>query len=177
MKVPTFYVAGLAAFAVYGALGQSTPKPAFDVLSVKLTPKEVRSAAPVIGPGRLRYVGALMRNLLWAAFGVMGYEIVGLDSASENVAVNGPASAYRYTVDATFPEGTTQAQIALMYQSLLADRFKLVYHWEKRETKGLLSHRRRQGREADEIGGAEADLHRRWARPPSGRPYVDIRSL
>jgi uncharacterized protein (TIGR03435 family) len=137
MKSQAFYLLGVAVCAACIALGQHAARPTFDVVSVKLTPKGAKSAAPIAEPGRLRYEGALMRNILWMAFGVAGDEIIGLGSASESVSANSP-DPNRYTIDATYPEGTTKAQISLMYESLLVDRFGLVYHWEKRETKGYL---------------------------------------
>jgi bla regulator protein blaR1 len=38
-----------------------------------------------------------------------------------------------FAVEATMPPGTTDAQARLMMQTLLADRFKLVAHWEKKD--------------------------------------------
>jgi uncharacterized protein (TIGR03435 family) len=39
-----------------------------------------------------------------------------------------------YDISATFPPNTRDEQVHLMLQRLLADRFKMVSHWETRET-------------------------------------------
>ena len=36
-------------------------------------------------------------------------------------------------IDATMRPGTTKEQVRVMFQNMLADRFKLAFHWDSRE--------------------------------------------
>jgi uncharacterized protein (TIGR03435 family) len=104
------------------ALGQ---QPVFDAASVK-------PAAQVEGliesirqstPGRVTYRNYSLKRLLTEAYQVSRYQ------------VEGPAwiERDRYDIIATKPMGTTPDQERQMVQNLLAARFHLVQHSEKRE--------------------------------------------
>jgi uncharacterized protein (TIGR03435 family) len=43
---------------------------------------------------------------------------------------------YRFNVEAKVPPGATAAQVKVMLQNLLAERFKLAFHYQKSETQG-----------------------------------------
>jgi uncharacterized protein (TIGR03435 family) len=60
------------------------------------------------------------------AFGLKPYQLPGVSIT------NGPT----YDVRAPIPAGTTKEQIRIMLQNLLIERFKLAYHFDKREMPG-----------------------------------------
>jgi uncharacterized protein (TIGR03435 family) len=74
-------------------------------------------------PGRISYAHLTLRTLLWSAYDVTDYQI------------SGPAwlGSERYDIVATVPRDASKEQVAVMLQELLADRFQLVLHREKRD--------------------------------------------
>ena len=124
--------AGLVVFTSSTALAQTAENsPAFEVASVK-------PAAPITGnriqvmmrggpgspdPGQITYTNVTLKNVLMNAYGVKGFQISGpswLDSE-------------RYDIVAKLPRGATKAQFMVMLQNLLAERFKLTLHREKKD--------------------------------------------
>jgi uncharacterized protein (TIGR03435 family) len=103
--------------------------PEFDVASV-------RPAAPINASGQekvnlgvhmdgshVRIASFSLRDLVVRAYGVKAAQVTGPDwIASE-----------RYDVNATLPAGSTADDIPVMLQALLADRFKLKVHRDKKE--------------------------------------------
>lgn len=116
----------LAAALTAGAQAQTAKPVSFEVASVK-------SAAPCCAPGQWRESKILddridfryvtMRYCLAAAYGLKEYQ------------VSGPAwiTEARYDILAKAAEGTRKEQIPAMLQALLAERFKLEVHHQKRE--------------------------------------------
>jgi uncharacterized protein (TIGR03435 family) len=124
--------AGLVVFASCAAWAQTAENsPAFEVASVK-------PAAPITGnriqvmlrggpgssdPGQITYTNVTVKNVLTQAYGVKGFQISGpgwLDSG-------------RYDIVAKLPRGATKAEFMAMLQNLLAERFKLTLHREKKD--------------------------------------------
>ncbi|MEO5926842.1 MAG: TIGR03435 family protein [Bryobacteraceae bacterium] len=107
---------------------QSPTKLEFEVASVKL-------AAPVTGPGTPRggpgsadprhvtYRSLSMKNLLMTAY----------DLPFGRISGPGWIETDRYDISASLPAGTTNAQLAVMLQNLLAERFHLVVRRETKE--------------------------------------------
>ena len=114
------------------ALGQTVPAPqVFDVASVKVVDRSSlgrggggrSTGGPgTSDPGRFSDPADTMMGLLMRAFGVESGQIVNLDRRSSDF----------YAVTATMPADTTKEQFQAMLQKLLADRFHLVVHQEKR---------------------------------------------
>src|SRR5579863_8464560 len=103
------------------------PRPAFDVVSVKPTQGEpVNSGFRRASPGSLNAINVPVRMLIEYAYGVRDDQISG-----------GPSwlDTDRFEVVAKPPEGadTSEAAKRLRTQSLLADRFHLVFHRQTRE--------------------------------------------
>lgn len=98
----------------------------FEVVSVKLS---APSANTLVGqlrtmdPGRLRYVSIGLKDLVLDAYNLKAYQVVGPDWLRE-IAVD---------IDATMRPGVTKEQVRVMLQNMLADRFKLTFHWDTRE--------------------------------------------
>jgi uncharacterized protein (TIGR03435 family) len=124
--------AGLVVFTSCAAWAQTAENsPAFEVASVK-------PAAPITGnriqvmlrggpgssdPGQITYTNVTVKNVLTQAYGVKGFQISGpgwLDSG-------------RYDIVAKLPRGATKAEFMAMLQNLLAERFKLTLHREKKD--------------------------------------------
>jgi uncharacterized protein (TIGR03435 family) len=121
----TVGVAALVAISAMAVLGQ-TVRPQFEVASIKPAGSE-RPVQMRDSPGRLtgRFtMNAQLRMLIETAYHLQPFQIVG-----------GPAwiGSDQYEVDAKAPDNTDRAQIFLMLQSLLEDRFQLQTHRESRE--------------------------------------------
>jgi uncharacterized protein (TIGR03435 family) len=124
--------AGLVIFTSSAALAQTAePSPTFEVASVK-------PAAPITGnfirvgmrggpgssdPGQITYNNVTVKNVLMNAYGVKGFQISG----------PGWLDAERYDIVAKLPRGSTKADLMVMLQNLLAERFKLTLHREKKD--------------------------------------------
>jgi uncharacterized protein (TIGR03435 family) len=74
-------------------------------------------------PGQIIYTGSTVKSLLISAYGVKSYQ------------VSGPAwiDTERYDIVAKVPQGAGKDDVKLMLQNLLADRFKLTLHREKKD--------------------------------------------
>jgi uncharacterized protein (TIGR03435 family) len=100
--------------------------PAFEVASVK-------QAAPITGnrimvrmggdPSRVDYANVSLKDVVARAYGLKRYQ------------VHGPSwiDSERYDIVAKVPDGVSVAKVPLMLQNLLAERFKMVVHREKKE--------------------------------------------
>jgi len=75
-------------------------------------------------PGRIRYPYISLKDLVKTALSAKEYELVGPNWMD----------AETFAIEATMPPATTKDQLRVMLQNLLAERFKLKTHWEKRET-------------------------------------------
>jgi uncharacterized protein (TIGR03435 family) len=74
-------------------------------------------------PGRISYPFMSLKSILMIAYDVKNYQITG------------PAwlDTERFDITATMPPDTTKEQFHIMLQNLLADRFKMTLHREKKE--------------------------------------------
>jgi uncharacterized protein (TIGR03435 family) len=119
--------ATLIACASCAAFAQTAAGPlAFEVASIK--PAEPMTGGKLMvrmggDPGRLNYSNVSLRDLIRSAYQVKDYQISGPDWLS----------TMRFDVVAKFPEGATRDQVPQMLQTLLAERFKLTLHREKKE--------------------------------------------
>ena len=123
-------LAGLPCAAAYGQ-PVTDPPPTFEVASVKPSrPPEGRligvgcSGGPETkDPGLFNCENMSSYNLLMRAYNVKRYEISGPDWLDST----------RFDISAKIPPGTTKEQFRLMQQNLLAERFKLTLHHEKKQ--------------------------------------------
>jgi uncharacterized protein (TIGR03435 family) len=108
------------------------PPPSFEVASVKLSPPLDRANAPIFGcsggpgtadPGLYACRYATLQGLIIEAFGLMSFQLPYSASGDHST----------YDIAAKVPPGATREQFKLMMQTLLAERFKLGFHYEKRE--------------------------------------------
>src|SRR5271157_1598902 len=117
----------LTLFSSVAVFGQSPPAlPEFEVASVKksapIAPGQVNIGVHIDG-AMVRCSSLPMRSYIRMAYRVNDYQVLGPDwLATEN-----------FDIAAKLPDGATRAQLPEMIQSLLADRFKLVLHRDKKE--------------------------------------------
>jgi uncharacterized protein (TIGR03435 family) len=118
----------LFAMAVMAAASQTaTQKPAFEVASVKEEPPGPNIGTGIVRPlsgGRLSAEKAFLRVLIWSAYRVRDYQVVG-----------GPdwMNSTRYNIEAKAADNANPSELMLMLQSLLEDRFDLKVHRTTRQ--------------------------------------------
>ncbi len=126
--------AGLA--VLFGAAAPDQSRPiGFEAASLKAAKPGARQSRPQIqggpgtsDPGRIRYFGISLRHLILLAYHVRDFQL----SASDAKGLD----AKTYELVAGLPPGTTQAQLGLMLQNLLTERFHLAVHREQRVMPG-----------------------------------------
>jgi len=126
--IRTIVGASLIGFASYAAFGQSpAAAPAFDVASVKavkMTDMEMKGPNNVeISPGSLTMRHVSLGTCIDWAYDVKDYQVSG----------PGWLGTDRYDIVAKAAGAAPEAQMRVMLQTLLADRFKLTFHREKKE--------------------------------------------
>jgi len=105
------------------ALGQE-----FEVVSVKANKSASTSSHSSSDPGRLTSTNVSLRSLIVTAYGMKDYQVEGPDWLS----------SARFDVAAKFPEALPRdrekynAGLRAMMQKMLADRFKLVVHRDRK---------------------------------------------
>ncbi|HEY4362090.1 MAG TPA: TIGR03435 family protein [Bryobacteraceae bacterium] len=115
----------LAALALPTIFLTAQTRPAFDVASIKPNKSIDRRFGIVPSPGGLvRATNTTLRQLINAAYGTPDFRITGS---------TGWMSTDRFDIEAKASGDPPRAQLQLMLQSLLADRFKLVVHLETKE--------------------------------------------
>jgi uncharacterized protein (TIGR03435 family) len=107
----------------------ATTSPSFEVASVKVVPGSSGipakiSLSPRRSGGRITWTTTLS-SLGPYAYHLPGWRIVGMEKDDSF-----------YEIEATMDPSTTEDQVRLMFQKLLADRFKLVTHRETKELQG-----------------------------------------
>jgi uncharacterized protein (TIGR03435 family) len=103
---------------------QDAAPPAFEVASVKPAAPgaSMKRTTMNTDPGRIDYRTVALGALLSKAYDLKNYQLTGPDWMFTE----------RYDVVATLPPGTSEKQIPLMLRTLLADRFKIAMHRERK---------------------------------------------
>jgi uncharacterized protein (TIGR03435 family) len=110
--------------AITLAAGAQTP--GFDVASIKPAGSAGGGSSIRPSPGRVSMENVSLKKLILNAYGIpddQGYALAGPDWLTTE----------SFDIQATFPADTPLPQIRLMIQALLAERFKLTLHREKRQ--------------------------------------------
>jgi len=118
-------LAGLVLLLTGAVWAQSTG-PSFEVASIKpATPQQPGRIMIRMGgdPGRINYSGVSLRDIVRQAYQVKDYQITGPDWMGSE----------RFDLVAKIPDGVSRDQVPAMLQNLLAERFKLTLHREKKE--------------------------------------------
>jgi uncharacterized protein (TIGR03435 family) len=125
--------AAIAGLAAASAVGQATNNLTFEVASVKPSPPIVPGSPLFFGPPRggpgtpdpeqITWSNASLMRVLMTAYDVKAYQ------------VNGPAwlDTERYEIAVKIPQNATKAQVNVMWQNLLAERFGVTLHHEPKE--------------------------------------------
>jgi len=123
---------------VDGQSPSESPRLTFDVASIHEWGPGQGPPGPVtsgvqFSAGRVRSQCASFRSLIFYAYQLTGSErLEGLPKWGA-ASCGYPDSAGTFAIEATMPANTTGAQSREMMQTLLAERFNLVAHWETRQ--------------------------------------------
>ncbi|MBZ5633528.1 MAG: TIGR03435 family protein [Acidobacteriia bacterium] len=119
--------------ACVSVFGQTSDGVTFEVASVKPTPPPEPNARVFFGPprggpgtsdpGQITWSNAALRNILMTAYDVQTYQVTAPDWLQTE----------RYDIVAKVPAGATKAQVSVMWQNLLKERFGMVVHYESKE--------------------------------------------
>lgn len=158
---------GTVVFA--SGLALAADGPTFEVASVKLAGTDTPMPWTITGgpgtddPGRFRAVRIGMIGLLGKAFDVSTDQIAAPAWTRDFMAGN------YYSIDAVIPPNTTKDQFQQMLQNLLAERFHLVFHREKRDFPGYELVVDKGGPKFQEVTPAPVDPN---APPPEPRAVL-----
>jgi uncharacterized protein (TIGR03435 family) len=127
----------------------------FEVASIRPVDNQALqvSAGLMIDGSQARFTHLSLKNYIALAYRVKFYQVLGPDWIASQA----------YDIVAKLPDGTERAQVPEMVQSLLADRFQMHMHNEKRDfpvyalevAKGGLK-LKESGQDASESGGQDA---------------------
>jgi len=127
------WITGSMMFACVSVFGQTTDSLTFDVASVKPSPPPDSSGRVFFGPprggpgtsdpGQITWTNAALRNIVMTAYDVQTYQVTAPDWMGTE----------RYDIVAKVPAGATKAQVNVMWQNLLKERFGMVVHHESKE--------------------------------------------
>jgi uncharacterized protein (TIGR03435 family) len=109
-----------------GVRAQDRPAgPVFEVAAIKPHNPDEAGGGFSFQHGRLNISNTVLKGLVMSAYGVEEFQISG-----------GPIwiGSERFDILAQAPDGSDHRNLSPMLQALLADRFKLALHREKRET-------------------------------------------
>lgn len=148
---------------ISGAPPQKSDSPSltFDVVSIHPVPPGQRLILVGLrfSPGRITAECATLRSLLSYAYHLtLSVPKLGLPKWSDGTC--GAENTDAYVVEATMPTDTTQEQSRQMMQNMLADRFKLAVHWEKKVMKAYSLVVRQDGFKAQPIDPANSNSKR-----------------
>jgi uncharacterized protein (TIGR03435 family) len=135
----------------------STAPPAFEVASVRLnqnppTGAQVVSLRLSLSHGRLNFQAVSLMNLIQQAYDVQRVRVQGCPQWCNE-------DRFDVIAKAENPEAT-QAEVTMMLQTLLADRFKLALHRETKDLSGFAlvigknGHKLQPAREDERVGAA-----------------------
>jgi len=132
MLVALTVLAALTARPTVTVQAQSQPR--FEVASLKERDRTVPFGTPALqrSPGRLISRCATLTSLVFYAFRrTLSTPVEGLPSWAETPCSESH-TADTYEFQATMPPETTDADLRLMLQAFVIERFKLAFHWETR---------------------------------------------
>jgi uncharacterized protein (TIGR03435 family) len=127
-------IAGVLALTA-SVLPAQTPPPAFEVASIKPADPAASGSSTRTNQGRLTMSNVTLRRCIMYAYNIHEYQLSGgpdwIDTARYEIAAKVEDGAEKLTGRAN------RERMAVMLQTLLADRFKLVVH---RETKSMAAY-------------------------------------
>jgi uncharacterized protein (TIGR03435 family) len=113
--------------------GQTTPKPRFEVASIKPATRRVqpptRGGPGTADPGQIVYANQSLRDLIFQAYRAMPYQLIAPSWMDEGE---------RFDIVANVPAGADKAAVPLMLEALLEERFHVEVSHEFREAQAYL---------------------------------------
>jgi uncharacterized protein (TIGR03435 family) len=106
--------------------------PAFEVATVK--PSTYDPTKPETFNAEKHWIHAYKTRVTCGEMSVKSFVAVAYGVQQFQVLGSGLMDTPLFDIEATFPEGATQADVPKMLQALLKDRFKLAFHIEKKES-------------------------------------------
>src|SRR5262249_52493741 len=165
-----------AAVTVFTALAQTPPADkslTFEVASIKPASFPTPGNGPMLirgpsgGPGtkdprRINYPFMSLKQLLTIAYDVKNHQI------------SGPSwlDTERFDITATMPPDTTKEQFRIMLQNLLAERFKMTVHREKKELPMYSLVVAKTGKLKESVSVTAVDPDAPMPPPPMGPPKM-----
>jgi len=123
-----------AVLLIPGGLAQPAPAPEFEAASLRPSPPQgmslsvsVKGGPGTEDPGMFTAQNLSLSNLIGAAYHVRPDQLIAPGWAKDEL----------FDISAKVPKGATRDDLRLMIRKLLADRFKLVAHEERREKPGF----------------------------------------
>jgi uncharacterized protein (TIGR03435 family) len=110
-------------FFSWAAFAQGTTSPTFEVASVKPNPAPPEDSSSHVYRGGLTMTNVTLKFCIVYAYGITDAQVSGPDWLNSQT----------YDFAAKAPPAAPEDQIPLMFQALLADRFKLAMHRETKE--------------------------------------------
>jgi uncharacterized protein (TIGR03435 family) len=130
MRRSALALAGLALFSIL-AFSQNQPEhPQFDAASVKVNQSSDRPSTH-FDATRVILIKASIKHMLLRGYPLPDYQFVFPDWMAAD------RGSLGYDVTVTFPSGTSDERLQLMFQDLLATRFGLKAHWEMRDVRAF----------------------------------------
>jgi uncharacterized protein (TIGR03435 family) len=117
--------------ALFCSVALACSQPAFEAASIKPAKPSARQRRPGLeggpgtsDPGRIRYSNISLRDLIMVAYRVRGFQLSATDAKA--------LDAKTFELIAQLPPDATQAQLRIMLQNLLTERFHLALHRERK---------------------------------------------
>jgi len=127
------WITGSFLLAYASAFGQTADNLTFEVASVKPSPPPNPNGMIFFGPprggpgtsdpGQITWTNAALMGILQTAYDVQIFQVTAPDWMNTE----------RYDIVAKVPAGATKAQVNVMWQNLLKERFGMVVHHESKE--------------------------------------------
>ena len=131
--------------AAAAAFGQTAARPQFEVASIRpcATAEDQFNLGVHIDGAMVIIRWFSLRDYIGMAYQVKDFQIVGPDWMA----------GQKFDIHAKIPDGATRSQLPAMMQSLLAERFKLAVHIEKKEAPVYVLSVLKRRAETEGIGG------------------------
>jgi uncharacterized protein (TIGR03435 family) len=148
---------GLLTLVLLSSQPSVSAQQSFEVASIKRSKTDRPSDYIQLPPGRLSARNVRPRALILFAFGLHG----GFDVAGEPPWI----ATERFDIEARSENAATPGQVRVMLQSLLAERFSLTFHREKRDIDGFALRQQRIGVLGPNLMPSEVDCSRNRSMP------------
>ena len=128
-------LASIAVVSIAMPFAIGAAQAAFEAATVKPSPPGTTRAAGGIGSrispgGRFFANNNSLKDLIETAYELKGFQVIGGPKWMDPDMMT---TTDRYIVEATAGKAATRSEVQQLLQTLLAERFKLKFHWESRE--------------------------------------------